>query len=193
MGTRESLLEAGIIAFDSAGFGATTVAALCAAAGVSNGSFFHCFGTKEGLAAAIYLDSLCAYHAHLVQALDAGPDAAAGIAALVQAHLDWVVQERRAARFLFEQARAEWLPTIHTRQQAENQTFAARIDAWRGPLVQQNSLRPLSSWLFFSQLIGPAQMLCRAWLSGTHDADPRQHAASLIDCAQRALLVSSHP
>ncbi|MGL4559389.1 MAG: TetR/AcrR family transcriptional regulator, partial [Afipia sp.] len=37
------------------------------------------------------------------------------------------------------------------------------------------------------QIIGPAQFVCRAWLSGRDSSDPRSHADELIACAVRAL------
>jgi hypothetical protein len=46
----------------------------------------------------------------------------------------------------------------------------------------------MSSTLFFSQIIGPAQIFCRAWLSGRDRTDPRQQAETLIACAIRALV-----
>ena len=42
--------------------------------------------------------------------------------------------------------------------------------------------------LFFSQIIGPAQIFCRAWLSGRDRNDPRHQADILIACAIRALV-----
>jgi hypothetical protein len=47
---------------------------------------------------------------------------------------------------------------------------------------------PMTSMLFFSQIIGPAQIFCRAWLSGRDRTDPRQQADILIACAIRALV-----
>ena len=41
--------------------------------------------------------------------------------------------------------------------------------------------------MFVSQLIGPAQIFCRAFLSGRDRADPRSEADTLIACAIRAL------
>mgnify|MGYP001114452175 CR=1 FL=1 len=41
--------------------------------------------------------------------------------------------------------------------------------------------------MFVSQLIGPAQIFCRAFLSGRDRADPRVEADTLIACAGRAL------
>jgi hypothetical protein len=42
--------------------------------------------------------------------------------------------------------------------------------------------------MFVSQLIGPAQIFCRAFLSGRDLADPRTEADTLIACAVRALV-----
>jgi len=37
-------------------------------------------------------------------------------------------------------------------------------------------------------VIGPAQVFCRAFLSGREGGDPRQHADQLVACAIRALV-----
>jgi hypothetical protein len=36
--------------------------------------------------------------------------------------------------------------------------------------------------------MGPAQIFCRAWLSGRDRADPREQIDTLIDCAIRAVV-----
>jgi hypothetical protein len=46
----------------------------------------------------------------------------------------------------------------------------------------------MTSQLFLSQIIGPAQIFCRAWLSGRDRGDPRLQADALIACAARALV-----
>jgi hypothetical protein len=42
--------------------------------------------------------------------------------------------------------------------------------------------------VFFSQIIGPAQIFCRAWLSGRDRSDPGEQADILIACAIRAVV-----
>jgi hypothetical protein len=42
--------------------------------------------------------------------------------------------------------------------------------------------------LFFSQIIGPAQIFCRAFLSGRDRSDPREQTEILIACAIRAVV-----
>jgi len=62
----------------------------------------------------------------------------------------------------------------------------------RAPLIARGELFPMSATLFFSQIVGPAQVFCRAWLSGRERSDPRAQADTLIACAIRALLVSDN-
>ena len=186
-GPRAAILSAGLAAFDRTGFDHATVAAIRTAAGVSNGSFFHFFASKDALAAALFIEALAAYHAAMLAPLAAAPSAAGGIAAVLRSHLGFVVDERARAKFMFEQSRAEWMMHVRAERDAENERFAAGIDAWRAPHVAAGALRPLPFVLFAAQVIGPAQILCRAYLSGRSREDPRRHAAALIDCAVRAL------
>jgi hypothetical protein len=110
------------------------------------------------------------------------------VARLIRAHLDWVVNSRREARYLFEISRSEWTEEIRGAQRALNSRLAEAVQRWRAPLVERGELLPMTSSLFFSQIIGPAQIFCRAWLSGRDRADPREQADILIACAIRAVV-----
>lgn len=189
MTTREALMTAALTVFDEQGFERATVAAICRASGVSNGSFFHAFASKEALGAALFLNALGDYHAALLAVLQVSPSARAGVQQLVTAHLNWVVTQRPQARLLFEQARADWLVHIRPQQRQTNEALRIGIDAWRAPLVSTGHLVALPDILFFSQIIGPAQLLCRAWLADREAADPRLFAQDLIDCALRAVVI----
>src|SRR3954470_8506810 len=101
-GLREDLLAAGLAVFDRDGFEGATVAAIRTRARASNGSFFHFFGSKKQLAGTLFLEILQRYHASMVAAIEPASGAREGVARLVRAHLDWVVNNRREARFLFE-------------------------------------------------------------------------------------------
>jgi AcrR family transcriptional regulator len=184
---REDLLAAGLAVFDREGFEGATVAAIRRRAGASNGSFFHVFASKKELAGALFLDVLQRYHEAILAALDRSLSARDGIACLIRAHLGWVVNNRREARYLFEISRSEWAEEFRDAQRAENARFAEAIERWRAQLVARGELLPMTPVLFFSQIIGPAQIFCRAWLSGRDVADPRLEADALIDCAIRAL------
>lgn len=191
--TRQSILDAALQAFNHVGYEGTTVAAICQASGVSNGSFFHHFGSKEGVAGALFLEALGNYHAALTQDLPACPGAPEGIVCLIAAHMRWVVAHRAEARFMFEQVRPEWLEPIRAAQQGENGVFASAIESWRKPLIDAAVFDDVPAQVFFSQVMGPAQMVCRGWLSAKTDSDPLQHVAFLTRSAIRALVHQPTP
>ena len=185
---REDLLAAGLAVFDRDGFEGATVAAIRTRARASNGSFFHFFGSKKELAGTLFLEILARYHAAVTAAIDQPCGARRGVARLIHAHLEWVVSARREARYLFEISRSEWTEEIRGAQRAQNSRLAEAVERWRAPLVARGELLPMTSPVFFSQIIGPAQIFCRAWLSGRDRADPREQADILIACAIRAVV-----
>jgi AcrR family transcriptional regulator len=189
---RDDLLAAGLTVFERDGFEGATVAAIRNLARTSNGSFFHFFGSKKELAGTLFLEILRRYHASVVAALDPHASAREGIARLIRAHLDWVVNHRREARFLFEISRVEWGEEVRDAQRGENARLAEGVERWRSPLIARSELFPMSAVLFFSQIVGPAQVFCRAWLAGSDRSDPRAQAETLIACAIRALVPPDH-
>jgi AcrR family transcriptional regulator len=185
---REDLLAAGLAVFDRDGFEGATVAAIRTRARASNGSFFHFFGSKKELAGTLFLEILARYHAAVMAAVSDPCNAREGVARLIRAHLEWVVTSRREARYLFEISRSEWTEEIRGAQRAQNTRLAEAVQQWRAPLVERGELLPMTAPLFFSQIIGPAQIFCRAWLSGRDRTDPREQAGILIACAIRAVV-----
>jgi AcrR family transcriptional regulator len=185
---REDLLAAGLAVFERDGFEGATVAAIRTRARASNGSFFHFFESKKELAGTLFLEVLQRYHAAILAAIETTSDAQQGIRRLIHAHLDWVVNNRREARYLFEISRSEWTETVRDAQRAQNSRLAEGIERWRAPLIASGVLLPMTPTLFVSQIIGPAQIFCRAWLSGRDRTDPRIQAEILIACAIRALV-----
>ena len=187
-GAREDLLAAGLAVFDRDGFEGATVAAIRTRARASNGSFFHFFGSKKELAGTLFLEVLQRYHAAVLAAIDTPCGAQKGIDRLIRAHLDWVVNNRREARYLFEISRSEWTDEVRDAQRAQNSRLGEGVERWRAPLIISGELLPMTATLFFSQIIGPAQIFCRAWLSGRDRTDPRLQTDILIACAIRALV-----
>lgn len=184
---RTDLLTAALAVFDRDGFEGATVATIRERAGASNGSFFHFFSSKRELAGTLFLDVLRRYHLAMLAAIDTPPGAEEGIARLIRTHLEWVVNNRREANYLFEISRSEWAQDVREARSAQNSTLMEGIETWRAPLVADGELCPMTAAMFSSQIIGPAQFFCRAWLSGRDSSDPREQADVLIACAVRAL------
>lgn len=185
---REDLLAAGLAVFERDGFEGATVAAIRARARASNGSFFHFFASKKELAGTLFLEILKRYHAAILVALEPDLSGREGIDRLIRAHLDWVVNNRREARYLFEISRSEWADGVRDAQRAQNARLADGIERWRAPLVARGELLDMAPVMFVSQVIGPAQVFCRAYLSGRDRTDPRLQADTLVACAIRALV-----
>lgn len=98
------------------------------------------------------------------------------------------MSSRREARYLFEISRGEWSEDVRDAQRTQNARLAEGIERWRAPLVARGELLSMPAMMFVSQLIGPAQIFCRAFLSGRDRADPRSEVDTLIACAIRALV-----
>src|ERR1041384_3846113 len=117
---REDLLAAGLAVFERDGFDGATVAAIRQRARASNGSFFHFFASKKELAGTLFLETLQRYHSALLAVALPALSAREGIARLIRAHLGWVVENRREARYLFEISRSDWNEELRDRQRALN-------------------------------------------------------------------------
>src|SRR4030081_2916547 len=144
-GAREDLLAAGLAVFERDGFEGATVAAIRTRARASNGSFFHFFSSKKQLAGTLFLEILARYHAAILAAFDESCGAKQGVAQLIRAHLDWVVNNRREARYLFEISRSEWTEEIRGAQRAQNSRLAEAVERWRAPLIARGGLLPMTS------------------------------------------------
>src|SRR5712664_3064888 len=133
-GARRDLLAAGLAVFDRDGFEGATVAAIRTQARASNGSFFHFFGSKKELAGTLFLEVLQRYHAAMLAAIDTSLSAREGIGRLIHAHLDWVVNNRREARYLFEISRSEWTEDLRDARRAITDDAGAihQPDHWSG-------------------------------------------------------------
>ena len=185
--TRDRILGSALSLFAEQGYDRVSIAAIREHSGVSNGSFFHAFASKSDLAGELYSTILAEYHDRLLDAVSDRP-AADGIAALIRANVEWVVDRRPEADFLLQQARQDWLAESRDDRRTANARLADGLSAWAESLIASGRLHALPMSLLIAELIGPAQIICRAWLAGRTSDDPRDALPGLIACAERALL-----
>jgi len=151
------------------------------ARGPPNGSFFHFFGSKKELAGTLFLEILGRYHASVLAAIGESCGAQEGVRQLIRAHLDWVVNNRREARYLFRNFPQRMDRRGAGAQRELNSRLGEAVERWRAPLLERGELLPMTATLFFSQIIGPAQIFCRAVAVG-----PRPHRSARPDrCPDR--------
>ena len=163
--TRERILAAAREVFAERGLPAATMQEIRQRAGVSNGSLFHFFPTKEAVSAAVYLDAITSYQAGLIELLEAPAAPEATVRGIVRYHLDWTVRHRATARFLLELGHAPPGTALAEQVAAANARLRAAVDAWLRRAVAAEAVKPLAVDVVVACLIGPAQVICRAWLA----------------------------
>ena len=95
---REAILAAALTCFDELGWSATTIADIRERSGASTGSIYHHFGDKEGIAAALYAETLRSYREALGERLDRTRTAKGLVRALVLHHIEWSASRRAGPR-----------------------------------------------------------------------------------------------
>ena len=183
---KSAILAAALEVFMEKGVEAATIDDIRKRAKASVGSIYHHFGTKEGIAAALFADALDDYWACLLERAKAARDARAAIEGLIGAHLDWIVARPQLARFMFSRGQAISGEHEQAIRQRTGGHFKALMAVFK-PWLDGGAIRRLPAELYGPLLMGPAQELARQWLEGRMRGDPRQAAGELGAAAWRCL------
>src|ERR1700747_435760 len=100
--TRPRILDAALACFLEAGYEQTTIARIRERSGVSNGTLFHRFPTKEAIADALYVESMASFQEGLWQLLARRPRSLrAAVRGTISHQLRWTEEQQDRARFLY--------------------------------------------------------------------------------------------
>jgi len=174
--------------FSERGYDAVSTAEIRAAAGMSNGSLFHHFENKEGIAVAVFVSLIRSYQSEISEKLGSTWQAADGIEAFIRTHNMWIEGDPDGARILFNGHHPSWSEVALRKIRAENQGFGQTLVDWKNNLEDGDRLTDWSIALILATLVGPTQIMCRAWLSGQSKVPPSENVESLVKLAQKALL-----
>ncbi|MFI6514560.1 TetR/AcrR family transcriptional regulator [Spirillospora sp. NPDC050679] len=184
---RDRILRAALTCFGRDGAAATTLTALRKEAGVSVGSFYHHFQSKEEVVAALFAEALRGYQDEIVQELDRHPDPGEAVPAVVARHVGWCVRNPDLARFLLTERRpVDGEPGMAALTE-QNRRFFGAVRSWWRIQEHHGALRPLDFTLAFVLWLGPAQELCRLWVTGVAPEPSAEQVALLGDAARRSL------
>lgn len=165
---RERIIRAALSCFTEIGFTATGMSDICRKAGASIGSVYHHFGSKEQLAAAVYLEGIREYQNGIVKSLSDRKNARAGVRRVVRFHLTWVASNLEWARFLFRERQSVFMDTTGDEFTELNRKFAAGVIGWFNHQVEAGILKKLPWDVQISLLLGPCQEYSRLYLEGTY-------------------------
>lgn len=165
------------------GWEATPLQAVRQRAGVSNGTLFHHFPSRDDLASAVVAAGMSAHEADLLAELQTATSSHDAVTGVEQRHLRWVADNRHLARLLLSAAPQTLRAGLPVPAVSDNRGFFARAAAWL-TAGGWTGVPPLTAVI--ALWLGPAQYYARGWLA---DPDDSLHtvAAGLAAGAWHAL------
>lgn len=186
---KSAILASALAVFSEKGIAATTIEDIRARSQASVGSIYHHFGTKEGIAAALFAQGLDDYWLQLLASAENQPTAERTIHGLIEAHIRWITAKPDLARFLFARRQAV-SPAYEQAIRARTADHFKAVFALLKPWFKQGVLRRLPAELYVPLLMGPAQEYSRQWLSGRVELDPQIAIEELSRAAWRSLALT---
>ncbi|NUT45214.1 MAG: TetR/AcrR family transcriptional regulator [Thermoactinospora sp.] len=165
---RTRIIEGALRRFSQDGVSATTLASLREESGVSVGSFYHHFASKEHVFGVLYSEILASYQEEFLSELVSHDDARSGIEAIPAFHMKWAGEHPEQARLLV----SERPPRKHEPGGAEvseaRRAFFRKVSDWWKPFMKTGELQPIHATMCYVLWLGPAQEMCRLWFAGAH-------------------------
>jgi AcrR family transcriptional regulator len=172
--TKSLLIQAAARVFLEHGFTAASMELVRQEAGVSNGSLYHHFPTKDKLADALYAHTLRDFHSSVLPAIGGRVAAQAGVKGLVRAYVQWVVRHPDRARLLHRLGRTgDLADTASERNQANTEAFAA-LREWVRQKAQSGELREMPFEVWMALVFSPSMSLTRQWVRQDEPAVPHK-------------------
>lgn len=186
-----AILDSALGCFLEKGVAQTTIQDIQARSGSSNGSIYHFFGSKGGLAGALLVNLHGGYARAFLERLHSFDDLEEGVKGMVRFHLEWVEQNYDAARYLFNPASLD-IPaaSLETALEAD-QNFTREVADWLRTWPTATT-----DWLAHQELgwavwLGPSQRIARRWLEDSAAPRPTSLASALANAAWAALQAAS--
>jgi AcrR family transcriptional regulator len=183
---RDRILGAATELFIAAGVENVSVAEVCRAAGVSNGSFFHHFPSKEGLALEITLALRREYWDFVLAELEPKADAKEGVAGAIRAAFAYLRQFPDRYR-LSRSDDAPWMRGNDKRIRDDNAPYRGRAAQWIAGQVAAGQLPLLLPEIYGSLLFGMPHWVARNANSGASPTDLKAAEDQLVETIQKAL------
>jgi AcrR family transcriptional regulator len=184
--SRDRILAAALDLFLKADVESTSVADICRAAGVSNGSFFHHFPSKDELALEIVMALRREYWDFVLAEMEPHTDAMAGVAGAVRAAFAY--QRRFPDRYqLGRSEEAPWMRGNEPRLRDDNAPYRGRAAKWIAAHVAAGQLPFLLPEIYGAMLFGSPHWILRNLDSGAEPTNLDIAADQLVSVIQRAL------
>ncbi len=177
--TRLMLLDAAATVFLAHGFAAASMDQVRQLAGVSNGSLYHHFPTKEKLVDALYAYTLRDFHSALLAAIPARASAQAGVKGLIRAYIQWVVTHPERAQLLHKLRRSGDMTDAGSQRNTVNAEAFGALAAWMQARVDAGEMRAMPFAVWMALVFSPAMSMTQQWVRQPKPAVPSKVRAAL--------------
>ncbi|MEZ6022985.1 MAG: TetR/AcrR family transcriptional regulator [Hyphomonadaceae bacterium] len=184
--TRDRIVAAATDLFLAQGVESSSVAELCRAAGVSNGSFFHHFPSKDDLALEIVMALRREYWSFVLAEMEPHTDAMAGVAGVIRAAFAYQRQFPQRYR-LGRSDDAPWMRGKEQRLRDDNAPYRGRAAQWIAARASEGQLQLLLPELYGALLFGSPHWIARNANSGAAPTDMADAETQLVQSIQKAL------
>jgi len=185
-GARERILAAAVELFMAQDVESVSVAEICRAAGVSNGSFFHHFPSKDALALEITLALRREYWDFVLAAMEPSADAMEGVAGAIRAAFAY--QRQFPDRYRLSRSDdAPWMRGNDERIRDDNAPYRNRAGRWIAAHAAEGRLPLLLPEIYGALLFGMPHWVARNANSGAAPTDLTAAADQLVQTIQKAL------
>jgi AcrR family transcriptional regulator len=177
--SHDRIIAAARALFFAQGVDETSIAEICRASGVSNGSLFHHFGTKEAIALEIFIAVRRTYWEYVLNAMERAPSVPDAAEASVRAAFAFQKEHSEAFAFMLDTSAAPWILRQTTALSDLNTAFAQRAMGWAAPHVMAGRLPMLSVHTFGALIFGLPQWIAREARAGLSVPDLERSADEL--------------
>lgn len=180
------VMEVALSHFSEVGIERTSVDKILKGAGCSVGSFYHHFGSKEGIAEALFIHGVQEFNDAVLAALLPHNNAESGIKGTVSFCCDWVTEKSQLAAFLLSrEIKLSERAKIELRQLDRN--YGQKLYDWFVPHVVSGVLLKLPTEMYMTLIAGPTLEHSRLWLSGRSERSPGDVSVVLSNAAWQAV------
>ncbi len=187
--TRQKVLDAATELALEHGFASVSIKEVQQRSGVSNGSIFHHFGSKDGIVRELFIAERRSYLGLVAQAIvthEGEPVEALGEGsrAALRFHSQYPDRYRR---LIVEFSDSDWLRANTELWRDLAAVMQQPVIEWAAPHFAAGRLPILPPAAFQAMILGPAELMSRQWLVGRLPGDPMDYADTVAEFVSSGL------